>query len=242
MPPQARPQRIGDVEHRDPLGLRPERRPEAVAEERHVPGRAPDIGPVDDPVADEVEDDDLAAGRVRDVGEAAVGGAGRVARRAEAAQHAANPQVRPVDQRDRAAAGVGDDRGAADALDAARACERRDPALDPAVGEPDDGHVALRVCGHQGDRQAAEASGESVGRGDEQHARSRRAAEELTPVHARSTRSGPQVRGGAAGSGPAPSPTQSSNVRPTSRGSGVRAARRPPSPRGNGARRRSGRA
>ena len=82
---ESRPRRLGEVEHGDPLRLRPERRPQCVGESGHVPRRPADVGPVHDPVASKVHDGDLAALRIGDVCDASVPAGGRVARLPEPA-------------------------------------------------------------------------------------------------------------------------------------------------------------
>ena len=200
-----------------------------------VAGRTADRRPADDATARQLHNHDLLALRVRDVREPAARRDGGVARRPEVADDRADAQAR-VDQRQPAAFGVRDEGGPlADALDAAGAGGRLQPAVDLAVGEVDRDDRRLEIGGDERERGATAAPGEG-GRNDAERERGCGGCEELATVHVVSTAVGArEVRGTLSGASGVEVVTPPTGGRPCSgcshpHSSRSRSSRAPPWP------------
>jgi hypothetical protein len=174
--------RSPDVDDRDPVGFRSERRPEKATRwvDRDVPGRAAELDPPDDPAAHDVHDDKAAEAGVRDIRVTTLGRAGCVPRLGETSEHASDRQCPAVDDGERALSSVRDDGSVADSLDAPRAWECSDSGEATAVLQVDGDDARLEVSRDERDRRAAERARKGIRRQDE----CRGGAKEPAAIHA----------------------------------------------------------
>jgi hypothetical protein len=150
--------RSPDVDDRDPVGFRSERRPEKATRwvDRDVPGRAAELDPPDDPAAHDVHDDKAAEAGVRDIRVTTLGRAGCVPRLGKTSERAPDRKCPAVDDGQRALGSVRDDGNVADGLDAPRTRECPDRGEATAVLQLDGDDARLEVGRDERDRRAAE--------------------------------------------------------------------------------------
>ena len=144
--------------------------------------------------AHDVQHDHLAALGVGHVGVAAVRMARRIAGLAETAEDAGDLERLAANEGDRTELGVGDDRRAADRLDAARLRKRRHVAPNPSAPEVDGDEPRLEIRGDERNLSAEVELCERSGRKDER----RGPGDECASVHDPNTRApaagGPATR------------------------------------------------
>jgi hypothetical protein len=139
-----------------------------------------DLGTTGDPPTPQVESDELAALRVRDVGVTPIRMRRRVARLAERFEHVRDPEGGDVDQADGTDLQVRDNGGVPRRLDAAGVGEGRDRLEDTPARCVDRKHARLEACGDENERPRAGGSGERApldcnGKRSREH--------ELAPIH-----------------------------------------------------------
>ncbi len=178
------PRGRGDVDDRDLGRLAsegdPERPPGRV--HRDVPRAVADALAGEHPPGAHVDRCDLAALRVGHVGVAPVRMTGGVPRLAEVVQLTRDRERRCVDEREGADVGVRDDGGSADALDAARECERRHVSQHVPTRHVDGDEPRLEV-GRDECNAPRRLSRANPGRQEQP----RGAEQELAAVHGRTT-------------------------------------------------------
>ena len=175
-----------DADDRDLLRRLAQRDPEPEPSrvDRDVASEMADRRSPENAAAHDVQHDHLAALGVGHVGVAAVRMARRIAGLAEAAEDAGDLERLAANEGDRTELGVGDDRRAADRLDAARLRKRRHVAPNPSAAEVDGDEPRLEIRGDERNLSAEVELRERSGRKDER----RGPGDECASVHDPNTR------------------------------------------------------